>query len=266
MDLQLQDRVVVVTGASKGIGLAVARGALAEGARVVATSRTLTSELAELTGDRLLHVVADFTDPDAPAEVIARAAETFGTLDVLVNNVGAPAPNGPHASFLDVDDATWQRTLDFNLLTVVRTTRAALPLLLEGDGGAIVNVSSVNGRLPFTGVLDYSAAKAALTNLGKALSEEFAPQGVRVNTVSPGPVATPLWEGAGSLAVAMSAQGAGDVQTLIADVLPAALNLSTGRFATAEEVAQLTLLLASPLSASTTGADFSLDSGVTKTV
>lgn len=264
MNLQLQDRTVVVTGASKGIGLAVAQGALEEGARVVAASRTRTPALDRIAGDRLVHVVADFSDPDAPAEVIATAAEAFGAVDVLVNNVGGPALNGPHGSFLDIDDATWARTLDFNLLSVVRATRAALPLLLEGDGGAIVNISSVNARQPFTAVLDYGAAKAALSNLGKALSEEFAPRGVRVNTVSPGPVRTPLWESEASVAVAMSAQGAGDVTAVLDEVLPTAMGLSTGRFATAEEVAHLVLLLASPLSASTTGADVSIDSGLSK--
>lgn len=264
MDLQLQDKVVVVTGASKGIGLAVARGALEEGARVVAASRSRTPELDALAGERLLHVEADFAEPGAPAEVIARAAEAFGGVDVLVNNVGGPAHNGPHGSFLDVDDHTWTRTLDFNLLSVVRATRAALPLLLEGDGGAIVNVSSVNARQPFTAVVDYSAAKAALSNLGKALSEEFAPQGVRVNTVSPGPVRTPLWEGEGSMAVAMAAQGAGEVTQVLEEVLPEAMGLSTGRFASPEEVAHLVLLLASPLSASTTGSEMSIDSGLSK--
>lgn len=264
MDMQLQDKVVVVTGASKGIGLAVARGALAEGALVVAASRSITPELDELVGDRLIHVVADFSGPDAPAEVIARAVEAFGGLDVLVNNVGGPSASGPHGSFLDVDDATWTQTLDFNVLSVVRTTRAALPLLLEGDGGAIVNVSSVNARQPFTAVVDYSAAKAALSNLGKALSEEYAPQGVRVNTVSPGPVRTPLWEGEGSMAVAMAAQSGGEVAQVLDEVLPEAMGLSTGRFASPDEVAHLVLLLASPLSASTTGAEMVLDSGLSK--
>ncbi len=266
MDLQLQDRVVVVTGASKGIGLAVARGALEEGARVIAASRTLTQELEALTGERLIHVAADFSEAEAPAEVVARAVEAFGGLDVLVNNVGGPAENGPHGSFLDVDDATWKRTLDFNLLSVVRATRAALPLLREGDGGAIVNISSVNARQPFTAVIDYSAAKAALTNLGKALSEEFAPQGVRVNTLSPGPVRTPLWESPASLATAMSEQGAGTVAAVLDDVLPEAMGLSTGRFASAEEIAHLVLLLASPLSASTTGAELLIDSGLSKAI
>jgi NAD(P)-dependent dehydrogenase (short-subunit alcohol dehydrogenase family) len=141
--------------------------------------------------------------------VIARAAEAFGGLDVLVNNAGgAPEGSGPRASFLDVGDADWHAMLELNLLSAVRASRAALPLLLERGGGAIVNVSSVNGRRPFPFVVDYSASKAAMTNLTKALSEEFAPRGVRVNAVSPGPVRTPWWTDDGGLADVMAAQAA----------------------------------------------------------
>ena len=187
MDLQLNGQVAVVTGASQGIGLAITRTLLEEGMRVVAASRRSSPELDALD---VVHVPVDLMAPDAPAEVIARALETYGRLDVVVNNAGGPVPGSPlpHAGFLTRDDADWHGIFELNLHATVRVCRAALPVLVEAGGGVIVNVSSANARQPSPFNGEYSAAKAALTNLGQALSEEFAPQGVRVNTVSPGPV------------------------------------------------------------------------------
>ncbi len=268
MDLQLTDRVVVVTGASRGIGLAVAATLLAEGARVVAASRTRGPELDALAAtqcDRLLHVPADLVRPEAAAEVVARALEAFGGLDALVNNAGGePDGRRPSESFLDVTDDAWRETIELNLLTAVRASRAALPVLVERGGGAIVNVSSVNGRRPFPFVVDYSASKAAMTNLSKALSEEFAPQGVRVNTVSPGPVRTPWWTQDGGIADRMATQMGTDREAVVTQVVPEAFGLATGRFAEAEEVADAVALLLSPRSASTTGAEVVIDSGFLK--
>jgi NAD(P)-dependent dehydrogenase (short-subunit alcohol dehydrogenase family) len=188
--------------------------------------------------------------------------ERFGGLDVLVNNVGAVAF---HGSFLAIDDAAWQRTLEVNLLGTIRVTRAAIPALLEGEGGAIVNLSSVNARHPNPAIPDYSAAKAALTNLGQALSEEFAGRGLRVNTVSPGPVRTPMWTADGGGGDVFAAQAGVDRETALTAVLPEAMRLSVGRMSTPEEVAALVLLLASPRSASTTGSDWTVDAGFLKT-
>jgi NAD(P)-dependent dehydrogenase (short-subunit alcohol dehydrogenase family) len=261
MDLQLTDKVVVVTGASKGIGLAITEHFLDEGARVVASSRGTSPELDALAGDRLVHVTADLSEPDAPAEVIARAVEAFGGLDVLVNNVGTARPRG---GFLATTDEDWQSIFELNLFGVVRATRAALPLLVE-RGGNVINVSSINARMPAPILTDYSASKAALTNLSKALSEEFAPQGVRINAVSPGPVRTPLWTGEGMTLDFFAGMLGTDRDAALATALPEMMSLTTGRFAEPEEVAALVVLLASPVSASTTGAEFVLDSGAVKT-
>ena len=143
MDLELSGSVAVVTGASKGIGLAVARTLLAEGANVVAVSRG-RGGLDELRGPSLLHVAADLMDPDVPAAVMDRAVAAFGGVDILVNNAGGQPPGVtfPRASFLDASDADWQAVLELNLLSAVRAARAAIPLMLARGGGAIVNVSS----------------------------------------------------------------------------------------------------------------------------
>ncbi|MDA0166226.1 SDR family oxidoreductase [Solirubrobacter ginsenosidimutans] len=262
MDLQLNGRVAVVTGASKGIGLAIVRTLLDEGARVVAASRT---PLPPLDGE-LLHVPVDLMDPAAPAEVIARAAEVYGGLDVLVNNLGGPPPGDrlPHAGFLSRDDADWQAILEFNLLSTVRACRAALPLLLERGGGSIINVASVVGRQPAPMNLDYGAAKAAMLNLTKGLSEEFGAAGVRVNSVSPGPTLTPWWTDAGGAADIVAGWAGTDAGSVVSTLAPAQMQLTTGRFVTPQEIADAVALLASPRSASTTGAEWVVDGGMLK--
>jgi NAD(P)-dependent dehydrogenase (short-subunit alcohol dehydrogenase family) len=267
MDLELSGRTAVVTGASRGIGLAVVRTLLGEGARVVATSRRRTPDLDELEGE-LLHVPADLMDPDAPAEVIARAVETFGGLDVLVNNAGGPPPGSrlPHTGFLDRTDSDWRAMFEFNLFTAVRASRAALPLLIEQGGGSIVNVSSGNGRQPSPLNVEYSAAKAGMINLTKALSEEFGPQGVRVNGVCPGPTMTPWFTdpgGAGDILAEMTGTAREDVLTT---AVPDMMSLTTGRLAEPQEIADAVAFLASPRSASTTGTELVVDSGFLKAV
>lgn len=267
MDLQLSGRIAVVTGASKGIGLAVVRTLLEEDARVVAASRTRTPELEALTGD-LVHVAADLMDPAAPAEVVARAVETFGGLDILVNNVGGPPPGVtlPRGSFFDATDADWGAMFELNLFSAVRAVRAAIPLLLERGGGAIVNVSSGVARQPSPTNVDYGAAKAGLTNLTQALSDEFGPQGIRVNTVSPGPVRTPWWTDEGGVGDMIAAQAGTDRESALATIAPQAMNLATGRLADPQEIADVVALLVSPRSASTTGSDVLVDSGWLKAV
>ncbi|MEV4747543.1 SDR family oxidoreductase [Streptosporangium sp. NPDC049248] len=268
MDLQLSGRVAVVTGASKGIGLAVTRTLLDEGARVVAASRRSTPELEALGGPGLLHVAADLTDPEAPAQVVARAVAAFGGLDVLVNNAGGPPPGAalPRFSFLAPTDDDWRAMFEFNLFSVVRAVRAAIPAMLQRGGGSIVNVSSGGARQAAPMNVDYNAAKAGLNNLTKALSEEFAPQGIRVNTVSPGPVRTAWWTEEGGAADIIAAQAGTDRDTVINSVAPEMMKLTTGRLVEPQEVADVIALLASPRSASTTGADFAVDSGFLKEI
>ncbi|GAA2985849.1 SDR family NAD(P)-dependent oxidoreductase [Streptosporangium longisporum] len=268
MDLQLSGRVAVVTGASKGIGLAVTRTLLAEGARVVAASRKSTPELDELGGADLLHVPADLMDPEAPGRVVARAVEEFGGLDILVNNAGGPPPGVslPRFSFLTPTDDDWREMFEFNLFSVVRAVRAAVPVMLGRGGGSIVNISTGSARLPAPMNVDYSAAKAGLNNLTKALSEEFAPQGIRVNTVSPGPVRTPWWTDEGGAADIIAAQAGTDRDSVLERGAVEMMKLTTGRLVEPQEVADVVALLASPRSASTTGADFAVDAGFLKEI
>ncbi|MFF0577257.1 SDR family NAD(P)-dependent oxidoreductase [Streptosporangium saharense] len=268
MDLRLSGKVAVVTGASKGIGLAIVSTLLAEGVRVVAASRGSSEELEALAGPDLVHVAADLMEPDAPGLVVARAAEEFGGLDILVNNAGGRPPGVtlPRSSFFEANDDDWRAVFEFNLFSVVRAVRAAVPLMLRRGGGSIVNVSSANGRQPSPMNVDYGAAKAGMNNLAKALSEEFGPQGVRVNTVSPGPVLTPWWTERGGAADVIAAMAGSDHDSVLNKVAPEMMRLTTGRLVDPQEVADVVALLASPRSASTTGADFVVDGGLLKAV
>ena len=261
MDLDLDGKIAVVTGGSRGIGLAVTRSLLAEGATVVVGAREASPELAEFesTG-RVVFVPVDLLEPGSPAALVDRAAG-LGGVDVLVNNAGAvtPRPGG----FLDVTDADWDRTLALTLMVPVRVTRAALPQLMRRNGGSIVTVSSVNAFLPDPLVVDYSAAKGALTNFCKSLSKEVGRQGIRVNTVSPGPVSTELWLGSGGVASTVAAANDVDADDVAAQ---AAASAVTGRFTRPDEVAALVTVLAGDRLGNVTGADFVIDGGLVTTL
>jgi NAD(P)-dependent dehydrogenase (short-subunit alcohol dehydrogenase family) len=266
MDLKLSGRVAVVTGASKGIGLAITRSLLDEGAKVVAVSRTSTPELEKLAGPNLLHESADLTDPVAPGQVIDRAVEYFGGLDILVNNAGGPPPgiSMPRTGFFDSNDDQWRTIFEFNLFSAVRAIRAALPKMLERGEGSIINISTGMARQPASVNVEYGAAKAGLSNLTKALSEEFGSQGIRINTVSPGAVRTAWWTDEGGAADILAGMVGTDRDNIMDNVAPQMMGQVTGRLIDPQEVADTVLLLASPRSASTTGADFAVDAGFLK--
>ncbi|MBC2873728.1 MULTISPECIES: oxidoreductase [Streptomyces] len=259
MDLHLTGKTAVVTGASRGIGLATVRSLVAEGVRVVGAARTITPELRE-TG--AVAVSADLGTPEGVRTLEERALAALGGIDLLVNNVGAGDDVEP-GGFLDVDDDQWRGVFDLNLMSAVRVSRFALPSLVERRG-TIVNVSSVNSRLPSAGPIAYSAAKAALTAFGKSLNEEFGPQGVRVNTVSPGVVRTSIWAGPESFGGKIAeAAGVEDYDAFLQG-LPAAFGITTGRITEPEEVAALITFLLSDVAGNVSGADYVIDGGTVK--
>ncbi|GAF45095.1 SDR family NAD(P)-dependent oxidoreductase [Rhodococcus wratislaviensis] len=261
MDLALRGTVAVVTGASKGIGLAITRALAAEGAFVVAGARSPSPELEELVRSGTVEAVSvDLSTPTGPGELVA-AATARGSLGVVVNNVGAAHPR--LTGFLDVTDEDWITTMNLNLMSAVRTIRAALPTMIAAGRGSIVTTSSVNSFLPDPTVIDYCASKAALTNFSKALSKELGPLGIRVNTVSPGPVSTALWLGDDGVAATVARAAGGDPDAVAER---AAKQAVTGRFTRPDEVADLVVFLASDRAGNVTGSDFVIDGGLVTTL
>jgi len=179
---------------------------------------------------------------------VSEAVADLGGLDILVNNVGIAR----HARFEDVPDEEWDAYWQLNVMSYVRTTRAALPHLREG-GGAIVNVSSTAGKRPSTGMPHYSVTKAAVLSLSRLVADLYAKDGVRCNAVTPGPTATEAWLGEGGLA---DQQGARDE---VLERVGAARPL--GRLAAPEEIAAVIVFLCSERASYVTGAAWSADGG-----
>jgi NAD(P)-dependent dehydrogenase (short-subunit alcohol dehydrogenase family) len=263
MDLQLTAKTAVVTGGSKGTGLAIVRTLLAEGVRVVAASRRNTPELKE-TG--AAHVAVDLTTAQGATELIDRAMVELGGIDVLVNNVGVGDTDdviqGALMSMLNLPDEAWKQTFDLHFYSALRVTRAALPSLIERRG-VVVNVSSAGARVVSAGPAHYNVAKAALNALTKVTAEQFGDQGVRAITVAPGPISTGVWTDPDGL-IGRLAKTQGATHEEFAAQLMGSLGASTGRISTPEEVARLVAFVASPNNI--TGAEYLVDGGIVKQV
>jgi len=240
VDLGLAGTVCLVTGSTAGIGFEVATRLTAEGAHVVSTGRR-----GEGPGE--LHVQADLTERGAPDRLVSATVERFGRIDGLVNNAGGTDIR----KLAELTDDDWQRSFELNLMTAVRTTRAALPHMRSG--GAIVNVSSTAAKRPSLGMPDYSVLKAALLSYSRLVADLHAGDGIRCNAVTPGPTATDAWLGRGGLA-----DQQGDRDEVLAKV---AAGRPLGRLAEPGEIADVIVFLLSPRAAYVTGAAWSVDGG-----
>ena len=261
MDLNLAGKVAAVTGAGKGIGLAVTKALAGEGAHVVAGSLT-TGSLEGLKG--VTPMAVDLSVADGPAQLIGRTIEEHGRLDVLVNNVGAVRMR--LQGFFGTSDEDFAWAMQMNFFIALRASRAALTAMVDKGTGVIVNVASVNAFFqPDAATIDYGAAKAALVNLTKTLAQEFGPRGIRVNAVSPGPVSTDLWLGEHGVAETVAKATGVDADTARKTIIAGIGGFATGRFTTPEEVATLITFLASDRTANVTGVNYVIDGGLIKT-
>jgi NAD(P)-dependent dehydrogenase (short-subunit alcohol dehydrogenase family) len=242
---RLQAKAAVVTGGCSGIGLATVRRFAEEGARVVVADidDDLGHQLAGQLG--ILYVHADVTDAGEVADLFARTKESFGSVDVLFNNAGISPPQD--GSILEVDIATWRRVHEVNLTSVYLCCKAALPYMVEGRGGSIVNNSSVVAVIGAADQISYSASKGGVLSMSRELAVEFARDGVRVNAICPGPVSTPLLE-------EYFAKEPGHARTRLE-------RIPLGRFARPEEVADAVVFLASDESSYITASTLMVDGG-----
>jgi 3-oxoacyl-[acyl-carrier protein] reductase len=259
MDLGLDDRVCVVTGASQGIGLAISSRLVAEGARVlmVARGEERLNAAAEDLGAEWL--AADVTDPDCDARIVATAVEQLGGLDVLVNNAGTSESKALDA----LTDDDWRAQHELHVMAPMRLMRLAAPIMAERGWGRIVNVASSSGKRPGQSNVAYSVAKAGQLSASRAFADAFAARGVLVNAVAPGPVATPLWLGEGGLAdQAAAAAGSSREEALAA----AAAKIPLGRFGTPQEVADVVVFLCGERAANVVGSAWSADGGTVNVI
>lgn len=243
MDFQLAGRVAVVTGASRGLGHAIATALISEGARVVAAARTLTSFERQVADPAQVHAVScDVSDLDAVASLTEVAMSAFGRLDIVVNNAGI----APAGSFVTMPQDTWDRAFTINVMAPAALMRAAGRVFLEQGHGKVVNIASLSGMRGKPALAAYSATKGSLLRLTEAVAAEWASSGIQVNAIAPGGFVT-------------DAQSA-----VLADPTVLARRLRkipARRMGEADEIGPLACYLASPLSNFVTGATFVIDGG-----
>ena len=251
MNLGLKDRVAIITGSSRGLGLASAKSLVEQECRVTICGRTqvtLEDARRSLVGvagrdDRVLTVNADVTTAEGVAAVVDQTMTTFGRIDVLVNNVGF----GGGAGLLDTPDEDWQSAFDQTLVPAVRASRLVVPHMKNGGGGSIIIVASIYGR-EAGGRMTYNAVKAAEISLAKSLAQQLASSNIRVNSVSPGSI---LFEG-GSWWKRQQADPVG-IGEFVKRELP------FGRFGRPEEVGDVVAFLASPRASWISGTSIVVD-------
>lgn len=252
MELGLKGKVAVITGGTQGIGKATAQKLAAEGASVVIVARGqegLDAVAAEIrgAGGKVATVSADVSKPEDCDRVIAEALKAFGGIDILVNNAGTSATG----AFESVTDGAWQADFDLKLFGAVRLIRGVLPLMKSRGGGSIVNVTNIGAKQPGARTMPTTVTRAAGQAMTKALSKEFAPDNIRVNTVCIGLVRAGQHE-------RRAARDGVDVESLYANM---GKSIPLGRVGRAEEAANVVAFLVSDAASFVTGSSVNIDGG-----
>lgn len=258
MDLQLKDKVAVITGGSVGIGLAVARGLAAEGVHVALCARDgqraqqRAQEISDEYGVRAIGFEADVTDPVALTRFAQTVEAEFDGTDILINNAGT----GSEETIMTASDERWQYYWDLHLMAAVRLSRALVPSMRRRGGGVILNNASICATQPLGYEPIYNVTKAALVMFSKCLANELIKDNIRVNTVNPGLVMTPDWQKTAKLLT----EGTDTTWEEYLDKI-ARDNAPIGRFATPEEIADFFVFLCSPRASYSVGSTYYVDGG-----
>ena len=263
MELGLKGRACVVTGASRGIGRATARLLCAEGADVLLVARSegrLVEAAGERAGGRAESLVADVSEPETAMLIVREAEDRLGQVDVLVNNAGT-------ARWRDLDevpDEDWYAAWELNVMAPMRLMRATAPAMRKRGWGRVVNVSSTAGKRPSASMPEYSVAKAAELSLSRLFADRFAPHGVLINAICPGPVKSELWMSEGGLLDQSMEHGGYESRDEALDA--AGSNRPIGRLAEPEEIAGAIVFLCSEHASYTSGAAWSVDGGTVQVI
>jgi 3-oxoacyl-[acyl-carrier protein] reductase len=256
MDLGIDGRACVVTGASRGIGFATARLLSAEGGRVLLVARdeeALAGAASSLASESAV-LAADVTDPAAAERIVTECESRLGPVDVLVNNAGTSRAR----SLEDLTDDEWEEQWRLHVMASLRLMRAAAPRMADRGWGRIVNVGSSSGKRPSLSNAAYSVTKAAQHALSRVFADTYADQGVLVNAVAPGPVETPLWMAEGGLADQAAERGGVDREEALDS---ARSKIPLGRFGSPDEIAAVIAFLCSERAANVAGSTWSVDGG-----
>jgi len=263
MDLELKDKVAVITGGSTGIGLAIAEGFAREGVHLVLSARTeekLNREAQKISDNHNVDVVAVSTDVSKAEEIdslIGEIKQKFQGCDILINNAGT----GSEEKIMEASDEKWQYYWDLHVMAAVRLSRHLVPLMKKRNGGIIINNASICAKQPLGYEPIYNTTKAALSMFSKCLAEEVIGDNIRVNTVNPGLILTEDWK---KTATALGKKEGVSAEQYL-DRL-AKDNTPIGRFATTEELADFFVFLSSPRASYCVGSTFYVDGGWLKVV
>jgi 3-oxoacyl-[acyl-carrier protein] reductase len=262
MDLGLTGKVAIVTASSRGIGRAAAEALAAEGARITMCARTTADvmtaaeQIRGRTGTDVLAVPADLTRAEDIQRIVDRTVETYGTVDILVNNAGGPAPG----AFDAVGEADWRAAFEMTLLSVVRMTRAVLPVMRKGGGGVIINIQSTSVKVPLDNLILSNSIRSSVIGLAKSLSFELAKDGIRVNNVLPGAIMTDRQREMLALQSVRSGKSVEKIVRMRESAIP------LGRFGDPEDLGNMIAFLASERARYVTGVTVQVDGGLVRSL
>lgn len=260
MELHLNGKRALVTGASRGLGYAVGRGLALEGCRVALNSRdpqkleTAARALREAAASEVVAVPGDVTGPDNPARIVRRAAEALGGLDLLVTNAGGPPPG----KFETFDEAAWQQAIELSFMSHVRLIRAALPYLRQSQAASVLSVTSITVKQPIPGLVLSNSVRAATVGLIKTLALELGSEGIRFNAILPG------WTKTERVIELMEHRARQNNTSVEEEIRKQAAQSPLGRMAEPEEFANAAVFLLSPAASYLTGVMLPVDGGMYK--